>query len=242
MPKDKFSFARQNNNNQTYKFGEVQVGTTEQVITQMSSAAAILPQHTVSVALPARVKAGGNAADTLAGTGGQVIRIYGIDEKYQKTSSDINLAGASASSETTETYLRIYRASVIQAGTGFKNVADIIIELNDGTEMIIIPASLSQSQHMAYTIPDSHTGYVLSLDINTDSTKSADFFIYTKGMESGTAQRRIAAFYGISGSKHIEYNILPQIPEKTDIWITGKVASGTANVSTSGSIVYPNTG
>jgi hypothetical protein len=79
-----------------------------------------------------RVKAGGNAADTAAGTGARTVTIQGLDENFAIAQETVTLAGASASAATTTTFSRVLRVFVATTGTGRTNASTIDIEDSGG--------------------------------------------------------------------------------------------------------------
>ena len=114
-----------------------------------------------------RVQAGGNAADDVAGTGAQTITIEGLDENYAEITDTISLAGASASTATTNTYLRVHRAYVRLVGSGEDNAGNIVIEaVTGGTTQAYIPAGDGQTEQLMYTIPANKTAYITGTKIS----------------------------------------------------------------------------
>lgn len=219
-----------------YKFGKTDITTTETVIEKMSTPAN-KPNYIGLSALPLRVKAGGNGADALAGTGAQIIQLEGLNSNYDMISEKISLKGASASLSTSKSFLRINRAYITQAGTGLKNAADIIIENTSGVEMIIIPSGLSQTQSMKYTVPNGYNGLMVDLNIYLDKAKEATCSIYMKGPETTDPIRNISVYVGIDGEHKSNFVIPVFIPEKYDLWLTGVVTTTTTTCSSNGQIV-----
>lgn len=74
--------------------------------------------------------ASSSADDTSAGTGARTIRIYGLDSDYAWQTADATMNGQTAVTVAT-TFLHVYGAEVLTAGTGGKN-AGIISVADDG--------------------------------------------------------------------------------------------------------------
>ena len=129
---------------------------------------------------PVRIKAGGDAADTAAGAGAREVTVIGIDASLAEVSETITTSGAGASAYTTTSFWRTYRAFVSSVGTyGVNNTGDLTIE-NAADDALIITAGEGQTQHGAYTIPIGKVGYLLTVDIDTDATKRADFRLFVR--------------------------------------------------------------
>ncbi|MCP4230593.1 MAG: hypothetical protein GY771_10690, partial [bacterium] len=130
----------------------------------------------VSGATTLRVKAGGNANDTAAGSGARKIRLIGLNSSGIEITADLTTAGASASSPTTETFIRLYRMKIIESGTYAtvstgSQAAAITIENGAGTEdwatLLFDAPAYGQSLIGAYSIPVNKTAFVSALLVQT---------------------------------------------------------------------------
>ena len=142
------------------------------------------PQSTSATTL--RIKSGGNANDTAAGSGAREVTLVGIDETGAEVSETLATAGASASSATTTTFMRLYRSFVSGSGTYANSStgshsADIVIENSAGgtdwATIVVNGFAKSQSEIGAYTIPVGYTGYLLGGFGFVDSTKVTDYVL-----------------------------------------------------------------
>lgn len=196
-----------------------------------------------------RIKAGGNANDTAAGTGAREVTIIGTDENFNEVSEAVATAGASASASTTTTFTRIYRAFVSSSGTyatqaSGSHSGNIVIENTAGTEdwgtVGATNFPKSQSEIGAYTVPAGKTAYVKLRDLSIDSGKTIDlvFFSRENADETAapyTAMRAQSVVSGVSGGS-IETFGVADVPfgpyaGPTDIGFMAKVSTGTASVS-----------
>jgi hypothetical protein len=136
-----------------------------------------------------RIKAGGDANDTAARTGAREVTLIGLDETGAEVTETLATAGASASSVTTATFIRLYRCFVSESGTYAtsstgSHSADIVIENGSGgTDWGTIKVNgfaKSQSEIGAYTIPNGYTGYLLGAFGFVDSTKVTELLFFKR--------------------------------------------------------------
>jgi len=190
-----------------------------------------------------RIKAGGNAADTAAGTGAQSITVTGLDENYLPVTDVIATAGASASTATTNTYLRVHSCYVTLVGSGEVNAAGITIEaVTGGTTQALIPAGEGQTEQMYNTIPAGKTGYIEEARISLidqeggATVQHVGHFkgwirIYNESSNNNYESWRDIFDSGLdtdgTNNATIPQRISDPLPEKTDIKMT--VATHSAN-------------
>lgn len=224
-----------------YKFGRNKtIGTSFVPITSLG----VYRTPQLAGATTVRIKAGGDANDTAAGTGAREITIQGLDETGVEVTEVLATAGASASASTTATFIRVFRAWVSASGTyadmsNGSHVATITIENTAGTEDWVnlelngFPAS--QTYVGAYTIPLGKTGQLLSAKINIESTKVVDavYFVRENILETAPPYSAMSAKLEISAITD-RYIFDPKssggvVPALSDIGFMAKVATGTAD-------------
>ena len=181
-----------------------------------------------------RIKAGGNAADDASGAGAREVTIQGVGASGEFISEAVATAGASASSSTTASFLRVFRAFVSASGTyattgtgtGGTNQGAITIENTAGdTDFIRIAANEGQTQYAGYTIPADKTGYLKSATITVDSTKVADVLFYTRADITNTtapvAARRLKLYFdGVAGLLSFKPETPIRLGSGMDTWWT----------------------
>lgn len=169
------------------------------------------PQSGSATAL--RIKSGGNANDTAAGTGAREVTLEGLDENFALATEAVATAGSSASSATTTTFTRLFRAYVSASGayadTGSgSHAGDITIEDSGGTEDWCVIDSTnypkSQSEIGFYSVPSGKTAYVFLDDVTVDSGKTVDVVFFHRGnidetSAPFTAMRAQSVLTGITG-------------------------------------------
>lgn len=201
------------------------------------------PQPAGATAL--RVKAGGNASDTAAGSGARSIKLHGINANGDEVTEVIATAGASASQPTTQTFVRLYLAEVHESGTygtqaAGSHVANIVIENAAGTEdwaSILLNGFPSSSSAIgSITVPRNHVGLVSSLSINVDQAKTTDVLILQRsGILDAAAPyhpiKKVQEFLGVASANTITFDMPIRFPELTDVGAMARVSNGTGAVS-----------
>jgi hypothetical protein len=120
----------------------------------------------------ARVKAGGSVNDVDAtGSGARKVEVSGLDENVALASEVLKLAlvaGASASADSTTTFIRVFGAKITECGTyGGKACANIDIETSGGSPLCRIREDFSESKkaiasYCNINIPAGKTAYTSS--------------------------------------------------------------------------------
>lgn len=198
----------------------------------------------VGSATTLRVKAG-NAADTVDGVGARQVCLQGLDETGTTVTEYLDTAGESASSNTTATFIRLFRAFVSESGTyatqsTSSHVADIVIENSAGTEdwasLKLNNFAESQSVIAAYTVPLGKTAYVSSVFVSVETNKSASLIFFQrqgilKTAAPYDAMRIVLELHGVTNESGVSPKApLGPFPELTDIGVMAEVVSGTAEV------------
>lgn len=168
-----------------HKFGHNDaVGTTLVPI----SLGGIYRTPQVAGATALRIKAG-DANDTAAGSGAREVTLEGLDETGALVIEPLITAGASASANTSATFIRLFRVWVSSSGTyasatAGSHAANIVVENAAGTEdWATIEASVfpaSQSEIGAYSVPIGFKAYVLSAAAFSDSSKITSIFFFQR--------------------------------------------------------------
>lgn len=198
-----------------------------------------------------RIKAGGNANDAAAGTGARQVTLQGLDATGVEITEAVDTAGASASSPTSASFVRLYRAWVSNTGnypaltdTTGGHDADIVIENSGGgTDWLTIDATnyaRGQSDVAWYTVPLGSTAYISSIAITVEpsggSTKPADILLVRRESILDTAApyqapRSLYAIGSLQGT-FIQRFAAPigPISALTDVGFLARAASGTPSV------------
>lgn len=104
--------------------------------------------------------------DTSAGTGARTVFIQGLDSNYLPLSETVTLNGQTQVS-TSGSFLRVFRAYVVTAGSGGTNAGDIYVGTTGassgvptGTFYAKIAAGEGQTLMAVYTVPAGKTLYI----------------------------------------------------------------------------------
>ena len=194
-----------------------------------------------------RVKAGGNAADTAAGTGARSIKLWGLDDSGNEITEVIVTAGASASVASSASFIRLYHAEVHESGTygtqaAGSHAGDIVIENAAGTEdwaeMLLNGFASATTCIGSLTIPRNHVGLITSVKITVDTSgsKTMDVLFMQRSNILQTVAPyspiiKVQEFLGLEVGQSITYDIPFKVPELTDIGVLAKSSTGTNAVS-----------
>lgn len=209
------------------------------------------PQSGAATAL--RIASGGDAQDDASGTGARSITLEGLDQSWNSVTEAVTTAGASASSATTATFTRLFRAyltpstgsgTYADASTG-SHAAAITIEA-DATggptwaSIDVTDFPKSQSEIGVYSVPTGYTAYVFLDDITIETNgKTCDLQFFWRANADETsapysAMRVQAEFIGLTpGKTDLSGKNVPFGPYvgPCDIGFMGKVDTGTGGIS-----------
>lgn len=175
-----------------------------------------------------------SAADTAAGTGARTVKIFGLDANYALQEETVTLNGVTPV-DTVGTYLRVYRAFVVTAGSGTTNAGTITIRHTTTTANVFcqITIGIGQTQQTNYTIPAGYTGYLIGYQSQIFDTTANRSTIAIKYREFGGSVRMQRSF---NVATDANYSNSPlgglSIPEKTDfIFRALSVQNPNANIA-----------
>ena len=184
--------------------------------------------------------AAGNTNDTANGSGAREVTLEGLDETGAYATEAIATAGTSASSATTTTWLRLFRAYVSSSGTyatasAGSHAAAIVIETTGSTTWATIDATgfpKGQSQIGVYSVPLGKTAYLREyhISVSTSGAKTVDLIMFQRENILETAapysgMRAIHELLGVGSSIDFEYKIPIKLPALTDFGFMAKGAS-----------------
>ncbi len=177
------------------------------------------------------------------GTGALTLRIVGLDASYNLASEDIILNGRTAV-ETVATFLRVFAAYVLTAGTGLVNAGDIYVyktgtAITDGvpnaltTTWVKIPAGINGGTSGMLTVP-AGKNYELKGVIAGARAQVTDIYLFSHTPAGTETAIKLEGVYPVgTGSEWFKYpefkdssalNPL-RFPEKTDLYL--RAISGT---------------
>jgi len=171
-----------------------------------------------------------SAEDDSGGTGALTMRIEGLDANYEVQTSDVTLDAANVKT-TTETYIRVYRAYILTAGSTGANVGAITIRDQDtDTTRALIDAGVGQTLMAVYTVPADYTGYITSWYVSSSISKQVDSMLQIRELNAAWNVKRYITM-GAAIPFFANFDFPEKIPEKTDIRIQAKAGGGGGAVS-----------
>lgn len=106
-----------------------------------------------------------DAADTIAGTGAQLILLQCIGEDGTQSDVAVAMNGTTPVVTTAECKF-LNRALAFQTGSGLRNAGDITItQSTSGVDLALIPAGSSVTQQLEYYVPSNRRCYMDDLDL-----------------------------------------------------------------------------
>lgn len=191
----------------------------------------------MTTAATVQIRSGGNAADTAAGDNCREVAIYGLDENWALANESVATAGASASSATTTTFIRVFRAFCTTVGVyGNTNAGNILIEETGSSALVAqITAGYGQTEMALYTVPAGYTMYLWNIGGSADSTKSTTFHLKARfdadNTSTPSAERLQYSQDASDGFWERSATPIPlKLPEKTDLWFEASIATNSAVV------------
>jgi hypothetical protein len=185
-----------------------------------------------------RVRAGGNPNDDDGGTGAQTIRVTGLDENWNVAVEDITLAGASASSPTTTTFIRINTAKVLTCGTySSSNAGNIIIE-NTGSAAALanIEAGFGRTQLSMYTVPAGFQAWLQEFFVTVAGNKPTSLYFWKRDNADDVTtpfspKEIVLPLHEVDAAFEHQAAAVEPFPPKTDLWWSGAAVSGTSSAT-----------
>jgi len=106
------------------------------------------------------------------GTGAHRVEIQGLDEDYNLVTETL-ITNGTANRNSTNTFLRIFRAKVLTAGTNNGAVGTITISVGGNTLATIDPDYDNQTLQAVYTVPAGYTAYITRMQATSTKDNKA---------------------------------------------------------------------
>jgi hypothetical protein len=183
-----------------------------------------------------RIRSGGNANDTAAGSGARSVIVEGLDANFNEITATIATNGTLASSATVASFRRVTGARVAEVGT-YNGVAaaNIVIErTDDSTAQATIVAADGVARNGLYTVPAGYTAYVAGHLIRTESGKTPTVGLYSRqnniGGSTPYAPRILRHAFppGTSLDEVVDHATWEVYPAGTDIFWLASIGGGGA--------------
>jgi hypothetical protein len=174
-----------------------------------------------------------SANDTSGGTGARTVLVSGLDADYNEISETVTLSGQTPVN-TVKSYLRMFRAFVVTAGSGGTAAGTIYVGV--GTVTAGVPATVyaeivlgdNQTTMALWTVPAGYTAYISAGTFSASSNNVAQY-ILGKFMfrPVGGVFRNAADITVNSNVFRYEWDYPLALPEKTDLEARAIALSGT---------------
>lgn len=163
-----------------------------------------------------------SANDTSAGTGARTVELEGLDSSWNLLTETLIMNGTTAVT-TIASFLRIFRARVVTAGTSLRNEGDITIRDQDtSTTRALITngptSSFGQSLMAVYTIPAGKTGYVININFSSAKDLEQEYRLMARDNTVANAAWNVKEFMtGRGGFSDFIKRGINKYTEKTDL-------------------------
>lgn len=165
----------------------------------------------------------GGANDVLTtGTGAWTVEVQGLDANWTEQVATVSLNAANPIA-LSGTWLRVFRAKVVTAGSTHANVDNIIVRIaGGGTTLAQIMATLGQTTMALYTVLAGKTAYLSKFDVSvlfgTGGGAQGDVALFARDNAIVDAAFQIKIeLGGKSGEAGRTFTTPLRFTEKTDI-------------------------
>lgn len=198
------------------KFGyNTSVGSSYETITDLGTNN--LP---TSAAVVSVVSA--STADDDGSTGAEKVEIQGLDANFNLQTEIVTMNGQSAVT-TTNTFIRVFRMRVTEAGSGGVNAGNITASIS-ASDVARINANEGQTLMAVYTVPAGKKAYFVKFQGSLSKNQEANFQLRAKVYNSGAWN--VKGLWGtFANAITYDYPIPLEFDEKTDIQIRGKAGA-----------------
>ena len=159
-----------------------------------------------------------DANDTSVGTGARTVELQGLDSSYDLLTETVTMNGTTAVT-TTGSFLRIFRARVLTAGTGEVNAGAITITDQDtSTTRATISAGQGQTLMSVYTVPNGKTAYIVKINVSSGKDQEIKFRLRTNDRTVTNGAWQIKEFIDTRGGfTPWDKLAINKVTQKTDI-------------------------
>lgn len=187
-----------------------------------------------------RVKSGGNANDTAAGTGAREITLIGLDANGDLIEDTIATNGTSAGPASSKQFLRLFDCFVSKSGTyatqtAQSHAATIVIEnAAGGTDWATIQDTdipRGASEIGAHSVPRNRSMYITSIHVQSDRAYQSNLVMFKREniLETEAPYSPMTLLLEIpalSGVEQLTFDPPIRIPQLSDVGFLAKSGSG----------------
>jgi hypothetical protein len=179
-----------------------------------------------------------SATDDKDSTGAHTVLIEGLDASFNLVSEIVTLEGQTQV-DTTNSYLRVNKMTVLTAGTGGTSVG--VIYAGTGSAGGGLPTAIfnrtgtnsNESESSFYTVPAGYTAYINAWTMSSANSTAEASTQFALRVRPYGGVFGFKALYGVPGNGIYECNApYPVgIPEKADIEVRAAASAGSSVVS-----------
>jgi hypothetical protein len=180
-----------------------------------------------------------SASDAAAGTGARTVQIQGLNAAYEAVVETVILNGQTEVN-TTNSYLRVNKMTVLTAGSGGTSVGNIYAgtgTVTDGVPAVVVNQTgilSNESESAFYTVPAGFTAYITRWTMSSGNGTANTHTRFTLRVRPQGGVFGTKALYNLPGSGIYECEAafpLP-IPEKADLDVLAATSVDSATAST----------
>jgi len=155
-------------------------------------------------------------------TGALTVNLEGLNANYEEVSEVVTLNGLTTVNST-QTFLRLHRANIVQVGSGGVNAGAITATVN-GNAQVYIDAENGQSSQLTYTVPGNKYWVLDAISLGCGRMTTGDLDmrmqirLYNSTLGAYEGWRTVGDFYLYNGGNYRADNTVGQVlPPKTDV-------------------------
>jgi len=153
------------------------------------------------------------------------VEIQGLDSNYDLATETLTIGGSAGSTS----FIRVFRAKMINANTGNANVGTITITVSSTTVAQIQP-TYGQTLMAVYTVPRKHQAYLVQKDIGSSKDLENEIKFRIKEIDNGNVWNTRSFITTRGGFVEKNFAVPEIIQPKTDIEMRAK-SSATSSIS-----------
>ena len=156
-----------------------------------------------------------SAADVMtSGTGAWTCRVWGLDANYEEINETVELNGTTPV-VTTLSFLRVFRAYAVLAGTGGVNAGNLSMSIG-GDLQAYIEQDEGQTHISQYTVPAGHVAVLNYYTAMSGRVGNADLAVRLQIKRNGESWRTFSDTFPYEGSFTLARPLII-LEEKTDV-------------------------
>ena len=174
------------------------------------------------------ITSAGTATATSSDTGSDntgTVEIQGLDSNYDIATETLTIGGSAGSTS----FIRVFRAKIVNANTGNANVGTITITVSSTTVAQIQP-TYGQTLMAVYTVPRKYQAYLVQMDIGSSKDLENEIKFRIKEIDNGNAWNTRSFITTRGGFVEKNFAVPEIIQPKTDIEMRAK-SSATSSIS-----------